>query len=192
MKTIAWDIDDVLNDFTRTWLERAWRPAHPDCSVRYEALRENPPCKILRCELSEYRASLDAFRQSNAAREMPPADAALAWFECHGQRFRHIAVTAVPMAAAPWSAWWCMRHFGRWIRTFHVVPSFRPGENLPEYDRTKGQSLEQWKHVDLLVDDDPRNLASAESLGIQTLCFPRPWNEASSNVATVLDRLTTL
>ncbi|MEN6366084.1 MAG: hypothetical protein ABFC88_04650 [Thermoguttaceae bacterium] len=192
MKTIAWDIDDVLNDFTRTWLERAWRPAHPSCAANYADLHENPPCKILGCELSDYLASLDAFRQSAEARQMPPSGEVLAWFERHGARFRHIAVTAVPIAAAPWSAWWCLRHFGRWIRTIHVTPSFRPGENLPEYDRTKGQSLERWKQVDAMVDDGPRNLASAESSGVLAICFPRPWNEASSDVAAALDRLTTL
>ena len=42
MKTIAWDVDDVLNDCMRTWFERTWLPAHPGCAVGLRATRGEP------------------------------------------------------------------------------------------------------------------------------------------------------
>jgi hypothetical protein len=192
MKTIAWDLDDVLNEFMRTWLERGWRPAHPGCRIGYDELVKNPPCELLGCTKGEYLASLDEFRQSAAAREMPPVPPVLAWFGEHGPRFRHVAITAVPLAAAPLSAAWVMRHFGRWIRSFHVLPSHREGANLPVYDRSKGEVLRRWGTIDALVDDDPGNLSSAEELGIRTFCVPRPWNHGAGSLAEMLDDLADL
>jgi hypothetical protein len=189
MKTIAWDVDDVLNDLMRMWLECAWRPAHPDCAIRYDEIKENPPCDILQCTKTEYLTSLDAFRQSTIACEMPPIPQVLEWFEQNGARARHIAITAVPLAAAHLSAAWVMRHFGRWIRTFHVLPSHRATENLPVYDHSKGEALQQWKAIDAFVDDDLKNLDLAEQLGIRTVCIPRPWNHGSGSLIEILDGL---
>ncbi len=192
MKTIAWDVDDVLNDLMGTWLSRAWLPAHPDCRLRYEGLSENPPHALLGVSKAEYRASLDDFRLSPAAASMPPATPVLQWFNEHGRQCSHVAITAVPLRAAPAAAAWVMRHFGRWIRSFHVVPSHREGEDLPLYHRTKGEALRQWKTIDALVDDDRANLISAEQLGIRTFCVPRPWNRGPGSLADVLDELTVL
>ncbi len=47
MKTIVWDIDDVLNDLTRAWFETAWLPAHRECRLTYEELKVNPPHELL-------------------------------------------------------------------------------------------------------------------------------------------------
>ena len=189
MKTIAWDVDDVLNDLTRQWLDGAWRPSHPGCEIRYEELVENPPCRILGCTKTEYLASLDEFRQSALAREMKPAAQVLEWFLERGPDARHVAISAVPLSAAHESAVWVLRHFGRWIRTFHVIPSYREGESLPAYDRSKGEALQQWKTIDAFVDDDPGNLSSAERLGIRTFCVPRPWNQGIRNLSEMLDGL---
>ena len=43
MLTLAWDVDDVLNDLMQVWLEEAWLPAHPECNVTYRDLTSNPP-----------------------------------------------------------------------------------------------------------------------------------------------------
>jgi hypothetical protein len=192
MKTIAWDVDDVLNELMRTWLAEAWLPAHPGCRIGYEEITTNPPHELLGCKKAEYLASLDEFRRSAAGREMQPNAEVLAWFGRHGSRFRHVAITAVPLAAAHLSAAWVMRYFGRWIRTFHMLPSHRDGEDLPLYDRSKGEALAQWKAIDALVDDHPRNLASAEQLGIRTFCVPRPWNQAAGSLTDMLEGLTEL
>jgi hypothetical protein len=192
MKTIAWDVDDVLNDSTRTWFERAWLPAHPGCAASYEQLVENPPCTILGCTKAEYLASLDEFRQSEAARQMQPVPQVLQWFAEHGARVRHVAVTAAPLATVHLSAAWVIRHFGLWIRSFLFVPSPREGNPTPVYDRSKGEALRQWRTIDAFVDDSPDNLASAERFGIRTFCVPRPWNRASGSLPQILDELTTL
>ena len=107
---------------------------------------------------------------------MQPIPQVLQWFVEHGSRLRHVAVTAVPLSAAHLSAAWVIRHFGRWIRSFHFIPSPREGD-LPPYDRSKGEALRQWGTIDAFIDDNPDNLASAERFGIRTFCFPRPWNQ---------------
>ena len=111
LKTIVWDIDDVLNNLMRRWLEDEWLPGNGDSSVSYADIRENPPCRILGCSLDDYLASLDRFRMTKAAL-LDPNPEVLRWFHERGDRFLHVALTATPLVAAPVSAEWVMRHFG--------------------------------------------------------------------------------
>ena len=62
MKTIVWDVDDVLNNLMQSWLETAWLPAHPACQITYRLLTENPPHHLLGISKIEYLQSLDDFR----------------------------------------------------------------------------------------------------------------------------------
>ncbi|MGH9423373.1 MAG: cupin domain-containing protein, partial [Thermoanaerobaculia bacterium] len=145
LKTIVWDVDDVLNDLTRAWFETAWRPSHSRVpELRFEDLVENPPHRILGVDQSEYLDSLDFFRASEQARGLSPRGDVLRWFEEHGAAFRHVALSAVPASAASASAAWVVRNFGRWIRVVGFVPSSRPGDGLPRYDETKKGFLEWW------------------------------------------------
>ena len=77
MNLIVWDIDDVLNDLMRAWFELHWRPRHPECSLHYSQLRENPPQRVLGISESEYLSSLDEFRLSGRARAMRTTSATL-------------------------------------------------------------------------------------------------------------------
>ena len=61
MLTLAWDVDDVLNNLMQVWLEEAWLPVHPECSVTYRELTANPPHREIGASLDEYLASLDDF-----------------------------------------------------------------------------------------------------------------------------------
>jgi len=192
VKTIAWDVDDVLNDLMCAWFESCWMPSHPDCPLRYDQISENPPDALLGISRAEYLASLDGFRLSESARTMLPAPEVLAWFREYGRNFRHLALTAVPLRAASVSAAWVMRHFGSWIRSFHLVPSPRQDEKIPDYDQTKEDFLRWWGKVDILVDDNPVNVASAQRLGIQALLVSRPWNQGKQTLAQTLDVLTKL
>jgi hypothetical protein len=192
MKTIAWDVDDVLNECMRTWFEQTWLPAHPGCTATYQQIVENPPSRILGCTTTEYLDSLDEFRQTEAARQMQPIPQVMQWFTQYGSRFRHVAISAVPLSAAHLSAAWVIRHFGLWIRAFHFIPSPREANPTPVYDRSKGEALRQWGTIDAFIDDNPDNLASAERFGIRTFCFPRPWNRGTSSLPQILDDLTTL
>ncbi len=178
LRAIAWDVDDVLNDFTRRWLRDAWIASHPGCRLRYEDLTRNPPHELLAVTSEEYLDSLDDYRLDGRYRDMPASPEALGWFERHGEKFRHIALTAVPRKAAAVSAEWVVRNFGRWIRTFHFVPSLRPGEDTPRYDASKGEALSWLADVDLFVDDTPAHISSAEKAGVRGLLFPAPWNNA--------------
>src|SRR5262245_50873043 len=122
-KTIAWDVDDVLNDLMGAWVAAFCHTQGRECPGTSD-LTANPPHELLGIALSDYLADLDRFRRT-AYGTLTPVPEMLAWFERFGADYRHLAVTAVPLCAAPASAAWVLRHFGRWIRTFHVVPSLR-------------------------------------------------------------------
>jgi FMN phosphatase YigB (HAD superfamily) len=192
VKTIAWDVDDVLNDLTREWFEYQWLPYRPDCSLDYERLTENPPDTLLGISRAEYLASLDDFRLSEFAKTIRPVSEVLAWFRDQGQYCRHIALTAAPLRAASASAAWVMRCFGNWIRSFHIVASPRPEEIVPVYDATKGDFLRWWGKVDVLIEDNPANVASAQQLGIGTVLISRPWNKGQLTLNQSLNKLTNL
>ncbi len=187
--TVVWDIDDVLNDLTRVWLERCWRKSHPKCRRRYVELAENPPHRILGIPKEDYLASLDRFRLSGAYARLKPNPEILAWFERSGGRYRHLALSAVPLAAAGVSCAWLFKHFGRWIRSFHVVPSARPGQRVCGNRETKSEFLKRWGGADFFVDDNEENVRSAASAGIRTFLRPQPWNRGRGSVKDMLRKM---
>lgn len=192
MRTIIWDVDDVLNGLTREWLDHEWRPAHPGCAVRYGDLKANPPHEALGVPREDYLRSLDRFRASERGRNLAPAPEIAAWFSRHGDSCRHIALTARPMASAPSAAEWVFRHFGAWIRAFGFVPSERPGGRVPPYDATKGDWIAWMNAGDVMIDDSPANLESCPALGLEPILVPQPWNRSPGSLNDALDRLTAL
>ena len=193
MITIAWDIDDVLNDLMREWFEAGWKTEHPECKVVYEDLSENPPHRILAVSKEHYLESLDAFRTDSSCSQMTPLLPVKEWFVHHGHKFRHVALTAVPFFAAAESAKWVLTHFGEWIRTYHFVPSYRVSCTIPVYDQTKQEYLNWSQQVDYLVDDNEDNIKGAEFVGIKGILFPRPWNsEKNKPVETIMTFLSSL
>jgi len=189
MRTIVWDVDDVLNDLMRAWFTSVWKPAHAESRLQYEDIGDNPPYRSLGIGETEYLASLDAFRVSDHARCMAPNAAVLEWLGSYGDSYRHLALTARPLASAPAAAEWAFRHFGEYIRCFGVVPS-RPGPATPSYDRDKGEFLRWFGGASFLVDDSAENLSEAQKLGIRTVLYPQPWNGAPHTVADALRILT--
>jgi hypothetical protein len=191
MLTVVWDVDDVLNDLMWQWLRHGWNSEHPECRLRYEELTANPPHEVLGVSREEYLASMDAFRRTDRALAMRPNPAVLAWFESHGQRFRHIALTARPLETAPDVAHWVMRHFGAWVRCFGVVPTRTP-DGAPVYDRSKAEFLQWLKQGDVLIDDSMENLSQAHRLGLQTLVYKQPWNDGVLTESELLEHLSGL
>ncbi len=178
--TVVWDVDDVLNDLMAAWLEQVWSAGHPDQPTALASVRANPPCELLGIDLGDYQASLDAFRLGDGYAAMPPNAAVLTWLETNGVRCRHVALTATAFRAAPSSAAWVLRHFGRWIREFAFVPAERPGEDLPRYDADKGAWLARLQGPAVLVDDSPANLTMARAAGAGVVRWPQPWNGGGS------------
>lgn len=189
MITIAWDIDDVLNDLMRCWFEEKWLPSHRECKKGYEDLKENPPHGILGISLDDYLKSLDEYRLSERYIKMKPIQGVMEWFLRYGKRFRHIALTAVPLRASSISAQWVINNFGMWIRTFHFVPSKRQHEDIPEYEKDKGDFLKWLGKVDVLIDDNIKNINSAERVGIKGILMPRPWNNQNYTITDILNTL---
>ena len=185
MKTIIWDVDDVLNNLMQEWFEEHWLSSHPECKLKYEDLIENPPDKLLGITLNEYRESLDEFRKSNCA-QFKPTSEVYDWFKKNGSKYRHIALTAVPLALAHISAAWVYQYFGNWIRSFHIVPSPRETDPLFKYDLSKNDFLKWFDKGDIFIDDNLNNIEGANILGLKTIIFPRPWN---NSVCSVLESL---
>jgi len=190
MKTIAWDVDDVLNDLMASWFDH-WRKGRM-CGVRYEDLKENPPAGILGMDMRQYLASLDEFRLSPLYQEMLPVGPVLEWFRKNGSRYRHIALTAVPFRASAASARWVLKNLGVWVRTFHFVPSSRRDECLPVYDENKAAFIEWMGKIDVFIDDNPEQIRAADMAGVRTFLFPRPWNVGGKNVEELLGELECL
>ena len=189
MRTIVWDVDDVLNDLMLQWFSQGWRREHPSSAVEYGTLRENPPHVSLGVTCEEYLASMDAFRKTDAGIHLVPNAEVLAWFSAHGSRFRHIALTSRPLETAPDVAAWVMRYFGAWIRCFGVVPT-RTMEEIPTYDRGKGDFLRWLGKGDVLIDDTRENLRQADEIGITTFAWPQPWNDSLLTTTEILQTLT--
>ncbi len=190
MKTIVWDVDDVLNDLMRVWFEDWAASSGASRSVRYEQLTSNPPHRILNIDHSQYLASLDDFRVSGKAGKMAPIAEVLDWFSRYGDAAHHVALTATPLSAGHVSAEWVMRNYGQWIRSFNVIPSQRPGVEAPQYHAKKHDFLAWWGKADVVVDDNEENIEGARSLGIRAVLFPRPWNGSTLKVAEALVELT--
>lgn len=189
MLTIVWDVDDVLNDLMLQWFSYCWLAKRPDCALNYRELTSNPPHVILEISRDEYLASLDEFRKTNRAIEMEPNRQVLQWMRQHGEKFRHIALTARPLDSAPSVAEWVLRHFGAWIRCVGVVYT-REDDRFPAYDRTKGEFMEWLQCGNVMVDDSAENIRQAQSRGMKTLLYPQPWNESSLSVEALLHELT--
>lgn len=191
MRTLVWDVDDILNDLMVQWFSHGWLAEHPDCPISFKGLTSNPPHTVLGVERAAYLESMDRFRRTERALNMTPNGEVLAWFREHGHSFRHLALTARPLETAPDVAHWVMRHFGAWIRCFGVVPS-RPENGVPVYDQSKGDFLAWLKLGDALIDDSSENILQAESLGLRTFQPAQPWNNSSLTIEKVLEQLTQL
>jgi hypothetical protein len=189
MKTVIWDVDDVLNDLMKMWFEEKWLPAHPECKLTFEDLTENPPLGVLGITMETYLKSLDEYRVTNYESLEPVSDV-LAWFNLNGFMFRHVALSSCPLFFAPISAKWVFKHFGHWVRGFHFVPSKRPGLNVPKYEDTKVQVLERFFEADIFIDDNPLNVREAEKRGIKTILWPRPWNNSRMKISEALALLS--
>ena len=189
MKTIVWDLDDVLNSLMESWLEKAFRLEHPENTVAFAELRSNPPLLELNLGQEEYLRSLDRFRNSREGREMPPHPIILDWFQQFGHRFNHHVLTARPHSTVATASAWVFEHLGTWFRHFHFVPSSRQGVALPVYEATKGEVLRGIGRVDYFIDDSPDNVADAQALGICAFLFPQPWNAGTESVDRFLEDL---
>jgi len=191
MLSLVWDVDDVLNDLMRQWFRQCWSADHPESTLTFEHLSCNPPDAVLSITRAEYLASMDAFRESEQGKSIAPDAQVLSWFRQHGHCFRHIALTARPLAAVPGAAFWVFQHFGEWIRSFGVVPT-RSEPGVPVYHRSKGEYLEWMRNGDILIDDADENIRSAVELGMKGLQPKQPWNRSKLTMAALLQQLTEL
>ncbi|HYA42703.1 MAG TPA: hypothetical protein VEF34_15475 [Syntrophobacteraceae bacterium] len=190
MKTIIWDVDDVLNDFMRVWLDD-WSPkAGAPTTFSFDRLTRNPPHELLGISPSEYLASIDDFRLSGRAASLSPSPQIVNWFRRHGDKCHNVALTATPLCAGHVCAEWVMRHFGRWIRSFNFVPSRRPADCSAQFHADKSDFLGWWGKADMVVDDKEENIAGALALGIRAALVPQPWNHSARTLTETLDAIT--
>ena len=175
--TIFWDVDDVLNDLMREWM--VYYCYANGIRMDYERLTANPPNKLLGISIHDFRKSLDDFRLSEPFSKMQPVPLVYKWFTNNASRTRNIALTATSISTAASSSAWVFKNYSTWIRTFHVVPSPRKNEALPEYARDKIEAMSELSHNGILIDDNEDNIKKAVLAGYTGLLFPRPWNSTA-------------
>ena len=189
MITVAWDVDDVLNDLMWAWFHQEWVPAHPECPLHYADIRRNPPHEVLGISISDYLSSIDAFRISEKAGRLRPRLEVIDWLQSQGSSCLNVAVTARPTDSLPEMSHWLFRHFGSHIRALGIVPvRLKAGE--PVHHRSKGEFLRWFGKIDVLVDDSQENIDSAESSGVRGILFPQPWNSGNKTVQDTLHLLS--
>jgi FMN phosphatase YigB (HAD superfamily) len=188
MKTIVWDIDDVLNELMKEWFEKKWCAAHPECRLSYTEISQNPPHELLSVSLEEYRLSLDEFRLEYG-HQLKPVPEMLSWFQQHGNKFQHVALTAVPVSLSHVSAAWLFRYFGSWIRSFNIVPSPRTSDLPSSYHQTKKDFLQWIGKGDIMIDDNTANIEGARALGLRAFIMPQPWNHHDLSRQEILRNL---
>lgn len=190
MLTIAWDVDDVLNNLMEEWLKDY--SIKNEKQIPYSSIKENPPSEILGISLNEYFKSLDKFRLSEASLNMAPNSEILNWFEQNGGYFKNIALSATTQFTSQNGAFWVMKHFSKWISSYNIVPSYRDGENYTRQFETKKDFLNWIKVVNILVDDNEKNIQQAEELGIKGFLVSRPWNTGGLTITEILAELNKL
>jgi hypothetical protein len=189
---VIWDVDDVLNELMREWLDQWWRPRHPDCVQCYADIAANPPHTVLGISEAAYLSSLDEFRTERFA-TLAPRPEVLEWFSEHGHHGHHVALSAPPEAFAHLSAAWVIKHFGQWIRTFAFVPARRGRPDVAEAVVAKGDYLEWLGHGDVFLDDREANVDGARALGMRGIVVPQPWNRSAyGSIRAALVDLTAL
>lgn len=192
MKTIVWDIDDVLNELMLCWFQYFCEIRQDIIPIGFDDLKKNPPCNILDISLDEYLTSLDNFRASENSRNMTPNNKIITWFHEYGHKYRHIALTSRSRKTISVLAEWLFRFYGDWIRTISFIPSERSGENLPVYDSSKAEFLKWLDKVDLFIDDSEENILDAKRAGVNAVLFPRPWNSSALTVDKLLHQVSNL
>lgn len=190
MKTIVWDVDDVLNNLMGDWFKE-WCSLNPKCTLEYSDIISNPPHELLEISLEEYKHSLDDFRIERLG-DLVPLPEILSWFQLNGSKYHHTALTAVPIATSHISAGWVFKNFGMWIRSFNIIPSPRNTDLPVQYHQTKKEFLGWLNKGDVLIDDNIFNIEGAKELGMKTILFPRPWNNPTYTISQALQNLTEL
>jgi len=189
MKTIVWDIDDVLNDLTRSWFDSVWKRENPEMEMQYEQLTLNPPHELLGMSREAYQCSLDRFRLSSEATEMKPDSSVLNWFNKWGAEYRHIALTARPIKTVSPAVSWLMDNFGEWFEGFGFVPSRRLDEHPKQPDKKKRDFLAWLGKANYFIDDHVENIEGSDELGIRSFIAAQPWNGGNMTVIEILETI---
>lgn len=190
MKTIIWDVDDVLNDLMHAWFIEQQGLEDKNSTLNYKDLAKNPPHEIMGLTINEYYLSIDTFRNSEKGRNLIPNRKILNWFKNEGAKFRHVALTARPKPTVPFLAEWLFHHFGNWIRTFSFILAARERDKLPVYDKSKADFLKWLSNADYYIDDSSENVKAAEEIGITSFLFPQPWNNGHLIVERMLNEIS--
>lgn len=188
MLTIAWDIDDVLNNLMYEWLNW-YKQSHTECIVEYKDLKENPPHNILGCTKEEYIKSLTEFRLLKYE-SLTPNPEVVSWFKKYGDKAYHIVVTSTRYSTEYVSSSWLFKHFYTWIRGFFVAPSYDENSKCIVYDQNKYQFLRRTRLADIIIDDNQEVIDQCRLLGIEAFLVKKPWNTSKSTLTKILHDIT--
>ena len=173
MKTICWDCDDVLNNFTKDFL-------------KHESLGLNA------IKSPTYGKALDYYREVYYSGLNPNIEV-LNWFRKYGHLFNHHVITAIPLKFAQVSSGWVFTYFGKWIRNYHIIPSLRMEDSTYIYDNnSKADLIQRLGNIDYFIDDSGNNIMQTNDLDIDTVCFlvRQPWNDSDLSMTDILEKIT--
>ncbi len=168
---IIWDIDDVLNNFTKEWLN--WYNKQNKKDFLYLNLYENPPCRYINIKIEDYLNSIDCFRKEKFLK-LKPRKEIIEWFKKSPvEKIFNIALTSIPEKFIEMSSFWLFKNFKTWIKGFFSVPTIR-NSNLKQ---NKENIIKLMKKVDIFIDDNEQNVNSIKNFVKHSLIFPAPWNK---------------
>ena len=170
---VVFDIDDTLNSLMEQWL--IYFNINNNTNFKYDQLMSNPPHEFLDISEEKYLNSLDKFREEKYL-SLQPKQKILNWFKEYGDKFYFAGLTSVPRKFAGKSAFWTMKYFGNWIRSFNFSPSKREDQEDIRHNELKADWLYR-NHADIFIDDDWNECVNACELGIVSYLIKQPWND---------------
>lgn len=185
--TICWDVDDVLTNSMEKWLDSYYNLFFSKHPIKYKELIQNPPHEILKISKEDYLKNLDNWRLAYYNKNTVNPEI-MAWFDNHGCKYHHIALTSEPIECVPIVSKWIFENLGTWIRTFSCIPSSRLNINIPVLDATKAEFCKRM-NIDVFIDDMPKNYIEAKELDIKSFLVKQPWNEGQP-IQDILKELT--
>jgi len=163
---------------------------HHNSSFTYNNIKTWDIHKYLNCDISEFWKYMDNFKLEGNYSNLKSNREVLQWFKNYGDYFHHIVITATPLNTAHISAEWTFRNYGRWIRDFVCIPSYRNGDGENCFDKSKKDYFLRTNIADIFIDDNPLSCEDViQETEMKVFCVKKPWNNGVL-IKDILNELT--
>lgn len=189
MKTICWDVDNVLNNLIEEWLiyykyVNLGKYDH----IKFNQLLHYNLYNSLNITEKEFIESLDYFT-INYYKTLKPNKVILNWFTLYGHLTHNIVLTAFPLRYIEISAQWVLKYYGQWIRSYAFTP-LEIREDTIIYDKTKSDYINRMGNIDIFIEDSEKNILNSQATN--NLILKRPWNNSEMDEIRLLKEINNL